>query len=131
MTMNADDLPPDIELWTRPLESETPPPPRDTDLYAAWLIRTIGDLAWNPDQDHDTGHTVEDFQAEMARLIAAYQRTGATADARAAAVHHAKLMHRRLLDLGYPVNATMGVAAFRWWMEHCKGWLTKAQPTVA
>lgn len=124
MTMDADDLPPDIDLWTRPLESETPPPAKDTDLHAAWMMRTVGDPAWNP--DHDTGHTVEDFQAEMARLIAVYQRTGATADARAAAAHHAKLMYRRLLDLGYPVNPRMGVAAFRWWMTHCKAWLADA-----
>ena len=42
-----------------------------------------------------------------------------------AAIHHAKLMHRHLLDLGYPVSAERDMETFVWWMAHREGWLKK------
>ncbi|OCB03093.1 hypothetical protein BBC27_09595 [Acidithiobacillus ferrivorans] len=113
------------ELWTPPPASEEPPLPSDTLRFAAWLMKSRGDPYWNPDLSKiDQGMPA--WQAEMVRLIDVYQRSGGMDDARRAAIHHAKLMHRRLLDLGYPVSVEMDVAAFTWWMTHRKAWSVKS-----
>ena len=107
------------ELWSHPPAGEEAPPPSDTVRFAVWLMRTLGDPCWNPDLPK-TDQGVPEWQDEMARLIDAHQHTGSMDDARRAAIHHAKLMHRYLLDLGYPISAEMDVAAFVWWMAHRK-----------
>ena len=117
------------ELWPPPPTGEEAPPPSDTVRFAVWLMKTRGDPYWNPDLPK-TDQDMLEWQDEMARLIDVHQRSGSMDDARRAAIHHAKLMHRRLLDLGYPVSAEMDVAAFVWWMTHRKAWLVKP-PVVA
>ena len=118
-----------INLWAPPPAGEEAPPPSDTERFAVWLMRSRGDPYWNPDLP-ETDQDMPEWQNEMARLTDVYQRSGSMDDARRAAIHHAKLMHRRLLDLGYPVRAEMDVAAFIWWMTHREAWLVKA-PAVA
>ena len=87
------------DLWTPPPAGKEPPPPADTDRFAVWLMRTRGDPYWNPDLPK-TDQGMPAWQVEMVRLIDVYQRAKALEDARRAAIHHAKLMHRRLLGDG-------------------------------
>ena len=67
------------------------------------------------------------WRDEMTHLVSVYQNSGAMDDARRAAIHHAKLMHRHLLDLGYGTSAERDVETFVWWMTHREGWLNKFQ----
>ena len=128
MKIGFDDIAPPVDLWTLSPTSEEPPQSSDTVRFAVWLMRTRGDPYWNPDLPK-TDQGMPAWQAEMVRLIDVYQRSGSMDDARRAAIHHAKLMHRRLLDLGYPVSVEMDAAAFVWWMTHRKAWLVTS--TVA
>ena len=63
------------------------------------------------------------WRDEMTRLISVYRRSRAMDDTRRAAIHHAKLMHRHLLDLGYPAGAERDMETFTWWMAHRKAWM--------
>ena len=110
------------DIWSPPPSGTPAPPSADTERFAVWLIRTRGDPEWNPDR---ADHTMPTWRDEMTRLISVYQRSRAMDDARRAAIHHAKLMHRHLLDLGYPVSAERDMETFVWWMAHREGWLTK------
>ncbi len=110
------------DLWSPPPMEAVAPRPDAAD-FAIWLVRSLGDPAWNPDRASD--QAMEDWQAEMARLISIFQRTRATSDARRAAIHHAKLMHRHLLNLGYPTSAERDVKTFIWWMAHREAWLNE------
>ena len=110
------------DLWSPPPPGTPAPPSSDTERFAVWLIRTRGDPEWNPDR---ADHAMPAWRDEMTRLISVYQRSRAMDDARRAAIHHAKLMHRHLLDLGYPVSAERDMETFVWWMAHREGWLNK------
>ena len=107
------------DMWSTPPPGSIVPPSGSED-YTVWLIRMHGDPEWNPDREN---HAMTDWRDEMIRLISVYQRSRAMDDARCAAIHHAKLMHRHLLDLGYPASAGRDVKTFLWWMTHREGWL--------
>ena len=79
------------DLWSPPPPGTPAPPSSDTERFAVWLIRTRGDPEWNPDR---ADHAMPAWRDEMTRLISVYQRSRAMDDARRAAIHHAKLMHR-------------------------------------
>jgi hypothetical protein len=106
------------DMWS-PLPPGAVVPPPGSEDYTVWLIRMYGDPEWNPDR---ADHAMTDWRDEMIRLIASYQRSRGINDARCAAIHHAKLMHRHLLDLGYPASAERDVETFLWWMTRREAW---------
>lgn len=109
------------DLWS-PLPTGSVAPRPDATDFAVWLVRSLGDPEWNPDR---ADHTMSAWQSEMARLIAVFRRSRAINDARRAAIHHAKLMHRHLLDLGCPTSVERDVETFIWWMAHREAWLNE------
>ena len=109
-------------LWSPPPPDEPTLSPDDP-LFAVWLMRTRGDPTWNPDR---TDHTIGDWWDEMGRLITVYQRSRRMDDARRAAIHHAKIMHRHMLDLSYGASVGRDVETFIWWMAHREGWLDQS-----
>lgn len=109
----ADDF---LDIWSPPPGTPAPSPD-DTDRFAVWLMRSLGDPEWNPDR---TDRSMQDWQEEMVRLISVYRASRMMDDARRAGIHHAKLMHRHLLDLGYPASAELDIQTFVWWMKHRK-----------